>query len=51
MTDMENVDVYFVGVLNLLRVLVSERIVSEKEAKRIAARIAAKAGSKLVFSF
>lgn len=51
MTDMENVDVYFVGVLNLLRSLVSERLISEKEARKIAARIAAKAGSKIVFSF
>lgn len=51
MTYMENVDVYFVGVLNLLRSLVSERLISEKEARKIAAMIAAKTGSKIVFSF
>ena len=48
---MENVDVYFVGVLNLLHSLVSEHLISEKEARKIAVRLAAKVGSKIVFSF
>lgn len=37
----QNVDIDYCGIVNLLRQLVTEQLCTEKEAKKIAARIAA----------
>ena len=47
----QNVDVDYCGIVNLLRQLVAEEICTEREAKKIADRIAAQLHTTIFLSF
>ena len=47
----QNVDVDYCGIVNLLRQLVAEEICTEGEAKKIAARIAAQLHTTIILPF
>ena len=47
----QNVDIDYCGIVNLLRQLVAEEICTEGEAKKIAARIAAQLHTTIILPF
>lgn len=47
----QNVDVDYCSIINLLRQLVTDGICTEQEAKKIAARIAAQLHTTIILSF
>ena len=47
----QNVDVDYCGIINLLRQIVAEEICTEREAKKIAARIAAQLQTSIILPF
>ncbi len=47
----QNVDIDYCGIINLLRQLVAEQFCTESEAKKIAARIAAQLNTNIILPF
>ncbi len=46
---MKNVNIDYIGQINLLRALQAAGVINQKELQKIAARLAAKSGADIVF--